>query len=224
MGKQGRSEENHPTDLSSTGVFAPASSINIGDPYVKKLPPDARTTGKQLVTSPSKRGQVADNWSPGYYKVNRLYEGEKYVEPWLIERKERVESSKKNLTKTGFIPSSPPKARSGLGSFYGCVGGPIPYEPQGTPPKQKPTESPKQIVTSPAKKGTFGYAGITLSKSPEYLSEPYDEARKLELKQAKEEHKKRIGGAFKSTSKPVDFFDSQPNVAASKVFTSDKGS
>eukprot|EP00002_Diphylleia_rotans_P018258 TRINITY_DN353_c0_g1_i6.p1 TRINITY_DN353_c0_g1~~TRINITY_DN353_c0_g1_i6.p1 ORF type:complete len:329 (-),score=61.15 TRINITY_DN353_c0_g1_i6:761-1747(-) len=209
-------------DLQPLGFFSTATSVGIGDPFVKKPNPDPREVGKQFLTSPSKRGQIGDNWGKKSNIVNRLFEGDQYVDPAMPERKARLESRKKNLTTTGFVPSSPPKKPIGLGTYYGCIGGVNEYLPQGPPPKAKPTHEPRQVQTSPGKKGSYGFRGTTIGSEPSYATDSYAAAAEAEREDHKTDLKKRVGGAFKSTSRPVDFFDSYPKVAASKVYTTDR--
>eukprot|EP00002_Diphylleia_rotans_P004031 TRINITY_DN128_c0_g1_i3.p1 TRINITY_DN128_c0_g1~~TRINITY_DN128_c0_g1_i3.p1 ORF type:complete len:272 (-),score=56.85 TRINITY_DN128_c0_g1_i3:957-1772(-) len=209
-------------DLSPFGYFSVPKSIGVDDPYVKKLPPDARYSGKQLQTSPSKRGQTGDNWNKGTHALKGLFEKEKYEDPGAWERRERKAKMDKNITKDGFKPSSPAKKWSGLGSQYGCIGPQLEHKDDGYDKRQKKLPEPRQVQTSPPKKGSFGYIGTTLGKLPEYKGDTYDRPHQLELEERQLHQKKLLGGAFRSMSHSVDYFDTYPNVAASKVYTMDR--
>eukprot|EP00668_Euglena_longa_P006173 GGOE01007321.1.p2 GENE.GGOE01007321.1~~GGOE01007321.1.p2 ORF type:complete len:166 (-),score=30.37 GGOE01007321.1:281-778(-) len=77
-------------------------------------------------------------------------------------------------------------------------------------------------MTGPAKKGTYGFIGTTISKGDEYkyISDPYDSLKKRQ--EAKESSKKLIGPAFKASCRRIEFFDSQPNVGVSRIYSLDK--
>eukprot|EP00002_Diphylleia_rotans_P009286 TRINITY_DN1937_c0_g1_i1.p1 TRINITY_DN1937_c0_g1~~TRINITY_DN1937_c0_g1_i1.p1 ORF type:complete len:199 (+),score=42.00 TRINITY_DN1937_c0_g1_i1:61-657(+) len=168
-------------DIPAFGYFSTPVSIGVGDPYVKKLPPDARYTGKQLQTSPSKRGQTGGNWNEPRFDLVRLYEGEKFIDPGQTETKARLQSKEKNLTKDGFKPSSPAKKWSGLGSHFGAIGPQLEHSVDGFEKRDKRVAEPRQVQTSPSKKGSYGTIGTTIGESLKYAADPFDRPHKLEL-------------------------------------------
>jgi len=154
-------------------------------------------------------------------------ESDKYADMGSAEKKERSENRKKMITQQGFRYASPGKRGCGTGSWVGCFGAQSPMpEPsasrKGEIPSKKEGKQPKNIMTSPGKKGTYGFNNITLGKQLEYKDEPYEERKKQE-KADREKKNKLLGPSFKGTCKSMDFFDSHPNVAASKIYTIDTG-
>ncbi len=73
------------------------------------------------------------------------------------------------------------------------------------------------MYTSPAKLGTFGFPNLGFSKDP-----PAVAPGKPEEKKVKKDEQKSSQPAFKTAAKTLDYFDTQPNVAASKIYTLDK--
>lgn len=211
-------------------MFSQPSYNTIGDEYDKKVPAsgaDARVRGAQFKTSPAKRGLGID---VGFEKgVKSLSEGDKYVDPGAVEKRDRIERDKKKLTPEGFKFTNPGKRSAGLGNHYGCFDNGLKHETEYVvlkkgeiPDKSQP--KPKNIITGPAKRGTYGYIGTTLGKGDEYryISDPYDAEKRRQAQEAKENAKKMQAAAFKAATKRVDYFDSQPNVAASKIYSLDK--
>ena len=66
----------------------------------------------------------------------------------------------KNITETAFKPITPMKMSSGLGDFYGTIGGKVPYIEQGSFMHQKKKgdfhSMPPNILTNPIKKASRG--------------------------------------------------------------------
>jgi len=209
------------------GLFSQPSYISIGDEYDKKIAISDRSRGNQFKTAPLKKGNTVDVLFEKQFKS--LHLGDKYLEPGTIERKFMIEKAKKKLTPEGFRYSSPPKKSCGLGNYYGCFNERAPFKHETEYVVVKKGELPskvqpqlKNIVTCPAKKGTYGFPGLTIGKGDEYkyISDPYDVLRRRDAQQSKEN--KLLAGAFKSACKRLDYFDSQPNVAASKIYSLDK--
>lgn len=211
-------------------MFSIPSYNTIGDEYDKKISAggaDARVKGSQFKTSPAKRGHGLD---VGFEKgIKSLSEGDKYVDPGAVEKRDRLERDKKKLTSEGFKYTNPPKKSAGLGNHYGCFDGGLKHETEYVVLKkgelpEKAQAKPKNIITGPAKKGTYGYIGTTLGKGDEfkYISDPYEAEKRRQAQEAKENAKKMQAAAFKSSCKRLDYFDGQPNVPASKIYTLDK--
>ncbi|KAL0486090.1 hypothetical protein AKO1_001783 [Acrasis kona] len=224
------------TDMQVLGIFSQPSYIGIGDKFHKDKGKQiqffysitskdvkGRHTGKQLLTNPSKKGRVGTNTTFGAF--NPLYEKESYQDPGFQEK--QFSKTEKVKIKAGpFKPSSPSKRSAGLGNYYGTIGNSYPHMTDFNVVKKgdkpKPIEQPKKnIMTSPSKKGTYGYLKTTIGGEYEYKSDPYNASNEKAL-QEKKLHKSRIvGQPFKSTSHGLDFFDTHKNVAASAVYGTD---
>ena len=102
----------------------------------------SRTKGRQMMTSPTRRGQVGQGTLLG--KFVSLYEGEPYVDPGKHNRAARIENEKKVLQvhKTPFKPSSPTKRTTGPGSYYGTLGPIFAHE------QEYEVERPSQTLNS----------------------------------------------------------------------------
>eukprot|EP00695_Tsukubamonas_globosa_P002974 TRINITY_DN421_c0_g1_i3.p1 TRINITY_DN421_c0_g1~~TRINITY_DN421_c0_g1_i3.p1 ORF type:complete len:294 (+),score=70.31 TRINITY_DN421_c0_g1_i3:169-1050(+) len=202
------------------GTFGTPGFTSVGDEYDKKVSSDVRTKGKQFSTSPPKKGQLPSNYFDKQFKP--LYEGEKYEMPGSAERRDRKKQAERVLAGT-FKPSSPPKRSSGSGNYYGCIGGVYTHEKEFETEKARDTSpQPKNVLTNPSRKGTFGVPNTTIGKSFEYVPDPYESVKKKEIDERKASTSRNVAGPFKGMSHGLDFFDSQPNVAASRVYTIDK--
>jgi len=177
-----------------------------------------------MKTSPPKKGHLNDALFDKSHKS--LSEGDKYVDSGTIDKRERIESSKKKITPEGFKYTSPGKKSVGLGAGDGCFTS-YPHETEypvvrkgEAPPKHTP--APRNMVTSPPKKGGPGFPGVTLGKDYAYISDPVDGERRMASTEVKDKMNKFVGGPFKAACRRVDYFDAQPNVAASKVYSLDR--
>lgn len=207
--------------------FSPPVFITVGDEYDKRTPAGAdRFKGVNMKTQPSKRGQQ------GLFQKQflSLSQGDKYIDPGLYDRRYRLEQDKKKITPEGFRYSSGPKKPAGSGTYFGTFS-------ERDPPKHeveyavvKKGEKPdaarphlKNFVTNPGKKGTFGYAGLTLGKGDEtkYVSDPYEGERRRAALAGKESAKKIVGPAFRGACKRGGFFDETTH-GVSRVYTIDR--
>ncbi|XP_006882308.1 PREDICTED: UPF0602 protein C4orf47 homolog [Elephantulus edwardii] len=200
------------SDMDRIGLFSEMEYITIGDKYVSPFSRpfnEAASKNKQMLPGGSK--QMSD-LQPGYFEPHfaRIFEGEGYVNLNQVRRRHMMEEAKKNLGKA-FLPSSGEKKPSGFGSYYGTIGGPLPFFSAQLTPKEKYQPPGKNLYTSPGKKGTgYGYANLTIGKQPVHSDDFYDEA-KLSRKKENEIHHKLLRGApFKLNSYPKDYFDSNP--------------
>lgn len=176
--------------------------------------------------------------------MQRLYEGEKYIEEFKIHQKQNMLEVAKNLTTNGFRYPSGNKRSTGLGGYWGCIGPKLAHEPEYTVVKHgdKPGEvihEPRQMLTCPMK---LGYGSTTPGcifgpgpkpgvigmdcrgryggKEFENMSDPYDLAQKKERADRQAAAATMEGKApFKTMTHALDFFDSWPRVASSKVWT-----
>lgn len=224
---------------STFGTFSTPSFAGVGEPYVDKYSADSRCKGKQFLTNKPRFGQTGDNWNREhgrYTQFERLFEGEKYADPHMAERKWKSEEKTKNLTSDGFRYSNPNSKSSGLGGYYGCIGPKFQHEADYAvlTKEMKPTEvfhENRQVLTSPMKKGLNLAPGVIFGPPPKdgtrgkeytHLDDPYNLAHEAEKAEQKHHEQMRQGRPpFRTMSRSLDFFDSHPKVAASKVYTED---
>ncbi|KAI5630124.1 UPF0602 protein C4orf47-like isoform X1, partial [Silurus asotus] len=202
------------SDMERVGLFKEMGYISIGDKYRpfnyrRCLFNEAAHKNKQMLVSGPKTKSALQ---AGYFDTGfkRIFENEALTDKIQIQRQYQIQQAKKNLTKA-FLPCSGEKKSSGIGSYYGTLGGPVQAMSPLLIPK-KPYKSPgKNIFTSPPKKGSgYGFPGVTLSKLELYSSDPYDRVREL-LKHQKTAHKSQMrGGPFRSNLHPRECFDSNP--------------
>eukprot|EP00759_Apiculatamorpha_spiralis_P042956 PhF_6_TR40685/c0_g1_i2/m.61140 len=219
------------------GWFQSPGFISIGDEYDKKEKQHSRYKGRNFVTNPSKKGRGMDCTFDKRYKS--LSEGDKYVDPGTYEKKVRLEESKKKLTTKGFTYTNPSKKSCGLGNYYGTFNEKHKYAHEveynvlkkGELP-QKHEPQPKNILTAPTKRGTFGVPGTTISHGDEfkYVSDPYlpptvsvnVNTNATKSVKGAAPPPQPIGPPFKSTCRRLDYFDETSKVRTSKIFSIDK--
>jgi|SaaInlStandDraft_6_1057023.scaffolds.fasta_scaffold32238_1 hypothetical protein len=93
--------------MNSFGTFSEPPSLYVGDPYTDRKISTPREKGRNMVTSPAKKGQTPDVYFSK--KVESIYVGEKYEDMSKIEAKARLKEAEQNVGMKPFIPSSPPK-------------------------------------------------------------------------------------------------------------------
>ncbi|KAM8938841.1 cilia-and flagella-associated protein 96 [Pelodytes ibericus] len=199
-------------DMERIGLFSEMSYISIGDKYVPRVSkPFNEAAGKNRQMFPG-GSKTMDNTLDGYFdsQFKRVFEKESYSDPFRERRQYRIEQAKKNLGKA-FIPSSGEKKGSGVGSFYGTLSGPIPAFSALQKARKAYTAPGKNFYTNPPKKGTgYGYPNLTLGNQYPYTPDNYDISRE-KMKEEFEGHKQKlIGGAFRSTHYPKEYFDENP--------------
>ena len=209
-------------------TFSAPVFISIGDEYNKRDNLPERYKGKNLKTAPPKKGNLNDALFAKQFLS--LSQGDKYIDPGLYDKRQRLEGDKKKLTPQGFKYSNPAHAPGGRGTYFGTFSEKNPPKHEVEFPVAKKGEKPdaakahlKNFVTNPPKHGTYGFSGTTISKGDEfkYVSDPYDGEKRKEALTSKESNKKIIGPAFKSSCKRGGFFD-ETNHGISKVFSIDK--
>nr|XP_048311643.1 UPF0602 protein C4orf47 homolog [Myodes glareolus] len=200
------------TDMERIGLFSEMEYITVGDKYVSPFNRpfnEAASKNRQMLPGGSK---VMSNLQAGYFEpqFTRVFEGEGYVSLNQIRRRHMMAEAKKNLGKA-FVPSSGEKKPSGLGSYYGTIGGPVPFFSAQIKPRDKYQPPGKNLYTNPGKKGTgYGYANITIGKQLSHSADLYD-AAKLNYKKDNEEHHRLLKGApFKLNLHPKEYFDNNP--------------
>ncbi|KDO33201.1 hypothetical protein SPRG_02013 [Saprolegnia parasitica CBS 223.65] len=208
------------------GNFDEPAFVTIGDPYKDPAEPKVHFISgrKQFLTTGPKPGQTGSNWGPGPRKFIGL-DGQ-YQERYKEENKARLENTKKHLKPSGFTYSSHSKKSCGPGDYFGSFHDPKNQE-SVEPPPPLPRPNPKErsferrnVLTAPTKKGTLGYTGTLIgAKVIPAMPAEFESVRQAE-REAMKRHKEKLGDrkAFKSISHPVDFFDTNDHVAASRVF------
>mmetsp|Transcript_56470 Transcript_56470/g.178667 ORF Transcript_56470/g.178667 Transcript_56470/m.178667 type:complete len:328 (+) Transcript_56470:192-1175(+) len=197
-----------PTD--KYGFFSETAYLAIGDPYLKKGQISDREKGLNFKATHVKSGNRAT-----FNKFIPQYVGEKYCK--TIEEKKEAMTAKKEAKSSDkpFKPSNPMKESSGLGGYYGTVGGKNEHLTDNTiVAKQKGMfePPPRNIMTSPQKKGSYGTHGTTLGHKISatgavgeysYLPHPYDAEQKLKIAAMKADKESRFTDKpFKPSSPP----------------------
>ncbi|XP_037382274.1 UPF0602 protein C4orf47 homolog [Talpa occidentalis] len=200
------------TDMERIGLFSEMEYISIGDKYVSRFNRpfnESASKNKQMLPGGSK--EMSD-LQAGYFDPHfvRIFEGEGYVNMNQVRRQHMMQEAKKNLGKA-FLPSSGDKKPSGLGSYYGTIGGPIPFFSAQSKPREKYEAPGKNLYTNPGKKGTgYGYANITIGKQFSHSSDLYDAAKENYKKDNEEHHRSLKGTPFKLNLCPREYFDPNP--------------
>ncbi|KAG9272600.1 hypothetical protein AMEX_G13614 [Astyanax mexicanus] len=200
------------SDMERVGLFKEMGYISIGDkytPFLYRAFNESAHKNKQMLVGGSKK---KSGLQTGYFdaQFKRIFEKEALTDLIKIQRQYKLEQTKRNLGKA-FLPSSGEKKRSGIGSYYGTLGGSIQAMSPLKIPKQ-PYKSPgKNMYTSPPKKGSgYGYPGVTLGKLDLYSSDPYDRAKDI-VKRELIAHKSMLkGGPFRLNLHPKECFDANP--------------
>lgn len=209
------------------GLFSTPSYNTVGDVFERSVAVVSRNVGRQMVTNPAKKGKASEVLFDR--KVTSVMVGDKYVDPWVPDQKATLSKNRKMLKSDGFKFSSPAKKQSGVGDYCGSFA-------ERNPPKHEPDyyveklgelrahapPQPRNVMVSPPTKGTYGFPGTTIGKDPKYTGDSYA-AHTVKLSQeAKMEARKVLGAPFKSCGRRLDFFDSQPNIAARKIYSFEK--
>ncbi|KAK2179329.1 hypothetical protein NP493_498g02005 [Ridgeia piscesae] len=200
------------TDMERMGIFHEMGYITIGDNYKGSRYfafNDAASKGKQMIPGGSKERSAHQH---GYFEetFKRVLEGESYSDPIRIRRLARRKAKELDVGKP-FLPSNGDKLMSGLGSYYGTIGGTVPYfNPAGKQIKAA-LPSGKNVQTNPGKKGTgYGYVGVTINPYQSHAAEDFDRTKKL-AKSEQEAHRQSLkGSAFKPTLYPMAYFNENP--------------
>lgn len=204
-------DRDNKSDMERVGFFSEPGYITIGDKY--KAPGgfnqynESAGKGKQMI---AKGAGTRSSLMDGYFdaKYGRVYEGEAYADVIRRIRLDRLKNTQKAIGKP-YIPSSPAKKSTGLGTHFGTLGGPISsFSPNLKPEKE---EKPPGInfTTNPGKKGTgYGFIDVTIGKYPEYSSSLYERDRQVR-NAANTRHKNVLkGGPFHVAFPLGDVFDS----------------
>ena len=206
--------------MSSLGLFQQPSYITIGNEY--EPPKDTKSDrfkGKGMYTGPG--GGTFSG------EIRSLHEGDKYVDPGLRERKaEKERNANARRGNDVFKFSSPGKKSTGPGNYYGTFAEkPYTHETEynvlkkGEIMERSTKPVPKNFLTTPGRKGTYGYPGTTLGDGSRYISNPFrDNHPGVD---ARDSNKGCVGPPFKASCKPSSCFDSS-NSGVSKVYSIDR--
>nr|XP_033799537.1 UPF0602 protein C4orf47 homolog isoform X1 [Geotrypetes seraphini]XP_033799545.1 UPF0602 protein C4orf47 homolog isoform X1 [Geotrypetes seraphini]XP_033799553.1 UPF0602 protein C4orf47 homolog isoform X1 [Geotrypetes seraphini]XP_033799558.1 UPF0602 protein C4orf47 homolog isoform X1 [Geotrypetes seraphini]XP_033799567.1 UPF0602 protein C4orf47 homolog isoform X1 [Geotrypetes seraphini] len=205
MGAEGK------TDMERLGLFSEMEYVTIGDSYIPSLNRpfnDAAGKGRQMFPGGSK---LMSDLQAGYFdaQFKRVFTGEGYSNPIKLRRLYRLDQSKRNLGKS-FLPSSVSKKSSGLGSYYGTIGGSVQAFSSQLKTKAPYVAPGKNFYTNPGKKGTgYGYPNLTIGKPFAYSAEIYDKGPRKKGEEY-DESKLIKGGPFRLNLYPREYFDPNP--------------
>ncbi|KAM6261201.1 cilia-and flagella-associated protein 96 isoform 1-T2 [Porphyrio hochstetteri] len=199
-------------DMERVGLFSEMGYVTIGDKYVSNyMRPfnESASKKKQMLSEGTK---TMSGLQAGYFEPQfaRIFSGESYSNPVQLRRRHRMAEAKKNLGKA-FLPSNGYKFPSGLGSYYGTIGGPYAYFSRELKDREKYVPPGKNIYTNPGKKGTgYGYANLTIGAQYPHEADGY-ELERINAKKMREEHKRLVkGGPFRLNMYPMEYFDTNP--------------
>lgn len=199
-------------------VFSIPSYLCCGDRF--KYAIDERAQGATMLVGRPKTGHMPD----ALFEKEHIYRwnGERGGDYEAMRRREALASSKKNLTPNGFSYTGPTQKGEGLGSYYGTIGGPIPYYARHrdlitVPTKREPL--PRSIYTSRPKKGGYGYAHTGLSDvGCDYIATIYDQPRINARLDREEKNKKMPENPFRPAGRRGFTFDESLMTGTSKVY------
>ncbi|XP_048365576.1 UPF0602 protein C4orf47 homolog [Sphaerodactylus townsendi] len=200
------------TDMERIGLFSEMEYITIGDKYASSFARafnEAASKNKQMLPGGSKEKAAVQ---AGYFDpvFGRIFEGEAYSNPVQLRRRYRMAESKKNLSKP-FLPCNGEKLPCGIGTYYGTIGGPVPFFSSQRRDKSAYVPPGKNLYTNPGKKGTgFGYPNVTIGKQYSHSVELYDIGRVSFKKTSEEHHRLMKGGPFKLNLYSREYFDMNP--------------
>lgn len=208
------------------GVFSEVGHNCIGDPFAHGGFPDPREQGLNFKATVQREGKTND---ATFDKFKPLYEGEKYVDPSRQRLLENAEKKTRNVAEVPFRGPSPMKQSVGLGSYYGTLGGKVPYETPLIETKKKKGDiipEPRGMYTNPSKRGTFGFNKTTLSERQgyrgvateyEYQADPITLAHKRHVEELEADRKARVTELpFKPSHPPRRGHYGVPNTTLSK--------
>lgn len=207
-------------------VFSVPSFVGVGDDFDKEVKKDKKP-GRTFLAGGPKKGNGPDALFGKQFQS--IHEGDPYVDPGTLEKRNKREKAKKCLTSNGFRLASPPKKPTGPGDFHGTFDEkPLVHETDyvvprkgESPPRKQP--APRQVYTAPTAKGGFGFPKTTLSAiGTDYVADFYDAPREA-AKRDLEKHKQLVKGApWKGASRRGYTFDEGSGTGASKCYTQTK--
>ncbi|XP_078071174.1 cilia-and flagella-associated protein 96 [Mustelus asterias] len=163
------------TDMERVGLFQEMSYVTVQDPYVDAMPKpfnEEAYKGKQMLLEGTKLKAATQ---AGYFdrEFMRIFEKEAYSDRVKTRRQAKLKAAEKNLNGV-FLPSQGEKKWSGLGSYYGTIGGSFKAFSGVAKPKPPFVPENKNFYTNPGKKGTgYGYTHLTIGPSYEHAPGAY---------------------------------------------------
>ncbi|CAD2218831.1 hypothetical protein AGDE_05164 [Angomonas deanei] len=153
-------------------VFSIPSYLCTGD-RPQKQHVDPRVKGATFYVSRPKTGHNPDALFDKHFLY--MWNGERGADLETMRRKEQLESKKKFITPTGFLPTGPSPKPSGLGSYFGTFQQKPPIYAPPNPEKHeqriaKKELAPRGIYTAPIRKTPAELCG-------EYIANIYDQPR-----------------------------------------------
>mmetsp|Transcript_9502 Transcript_9502/g.19676 ORF Transcript_9502/g.19676 Transcript_9502/m.19676 type:complete len:314 (-) Transcript_9502:90-1031(-) len=186
------------------GLFGDTGYLAVGDPYIDKDPLNHRTQGLNFKSTKCKTGTTNDAM---FDRVKPLYEGEPYTKSNEDKAKAREAESKSKASDHPFRPSGKFKNRVGQGAVH------MPEQDLNKLIKQKGDfeVEPRNIVTNPSKRGTFGFNKTTLGERQgfggavgeyTYVPCPYDSVRTAERAKRAKDAEKAQDKPFRPSNPP----------------------
>lgn len=190
-------------------MFSPPVYLSVGDEYDKRQPKDttAMAGNKQFSVSAKRHPHITDSV---FGNFNSVSAGDPYKEE-SIHGPFRKRDPTQDRTTQPFRPPGAPKKSEGKGNYYGtfCEGHPYKHETE-FPPIRTDKEAPRRnFYTNPSKKGTYGFAGLTIAKSGEivYVADPYEGNKRKEGLEKKAATASQMGAPFKPAVRKGGCFD-----------------
>ncbi|KPA77494.1 hypothetical protein ABB37_06884 [Leptomonas pyrrhocoris] len=189
-------------------MFSQPVYLSAGDEYDKREPHAAKPTGRPPFVVAAKRNPHISDATFG--PVVSLSTGDPYHSVGFGGpfRQPVDDGSKKETVLPPFRPPGASKKSSGKGDYYGTFAEkePIRHETEFPPIKSaadlkaETAAAMKNFIVNPAKKGTYGYPGLTIGQAGEvqYVADPYEGTARREALQSKLEATKRVGPPFRS--------------------------
>ncbi|XP_078413764.1 cilia-and flagella-associated protein 96 [Cetorhinus maximus] len=163
------------TDMERVGLFQEMSYVTVQDPYVDAMPKpfnEEAYKGKQMLLEGTKLKSATQ---AGYFdrEFMRIFEKEAYSDRVKLRRQAKLKAAQNNLDGV-FFPSQGGKMWSGLGSYYGTIGGSFKAFSGVGKPKPPFVPENKNFYTNPGKRGTgYGYPNLTIGPSYEHSPDAY---------------------------------------------------
>lgn len=192
-------------------MFSAPVYLSIGDEYDKRDPnktPAIREGQKQFTVSAKKHPHLLDSAFTNFCSVSTgdPYKSESIHGPFRQRDPTRDKSTEP------FRPTGPSKSSGkGKGTYYGtfCDGKPYKHETEFPPIYKEKSDVRRNFYTNPPKKGTYGYAGLTIAKAGEivYVSDPFEGNKRKDALAKKEGVAQEVGAPFKPFVRHGGCFD-----------------
>lgn len=191
-------------------MFSPPVYLSVGDEYDKHEPRDpAATVGKKQFAVTTKRNPHITDAVFG--KFNSISAGDPYKDQSINGPFRQRDPTKQNVAPKPFRPPASIKKGEGKGSYYGtfCEGKPYKHETEFPPIRGERDGAKRNFYTNPAKKGTYGYAGLSIAKAGEivYVADPYEGNKRKTALEKKEATANQMGAPFKPAVRHGGCFD-----------------